>query len=228
MNLKDKVVVITGSSKGFGKALAEAFLKEGAKVVINSRDEEEIKKVADEIGAYGVAGDVTKEEEMTTLANGAITQFGGIDIWVNNAGLWMKKTVVENLDMEMVKKMFDVNIIGTINGCRAAIRIMQEKREGTIINILSDAALIKRPRLSASAYMASKYAVNGFTNAIHDENKDISILSVFPGAMKTEIFGDNVPDNFNEFMEPEYVAQKVIENLKKDNPEDDLLIQKEN
>ena len=73
-------------------------------------DEEEIKKVADEIGAYGVAGDVTKEEEMTTLANGAIAQFGGIDIWVNNAGIWMPKDLVENFDMDMVKKTGNPNV----------------------------------------------------------------------------------------------------------------------
>ena len=228
MNLKDKVVVITGSSKGFGKALAEAFLKEGAKVVINSRDEEEIKKVADEIGAYGVAGDVTKEEEMTTLANGAIAQFGGIDIWVNNAGIWMPKDLVENFDMDMVKKMFEINVIGTINGSRVALRYMKGKGSGTILNIISDSALKDRPNVSASVYGSSKWAVNGFTKAIREENDNISVLAVYPSAMKTEIFGDNVPDNFNDFMDPADVSKKVIENLKKDNPGDDLLIQKEN
>ena len=211
MNLKDKVVVITGGSKGFGKTLAQFFIKEGSKVVINSNNSEEVNKVAGEIGATGICADVTKEEELTMLSNEVVKKFGVIDIWVNNAGLWIPHALVEDFDMEKVRKMFDVNVVGTINGSRVALRYMKEKNSGTIINIISTAALAERPTLST--YCASKWAVNGFTKSIRAENKDISILSVFPGGMKTDIFGGSRPDNFDDFMETEYVVEKVINNL---------------
>jgi len=228
MNLKDKVIVITGGSKGFGKTLAELFVKEGAKVVINSNNKKEIKKVANEMGVLGICADVTKEKDLEKLANKVIKKFGGIDIWINNAGLWMTHSFIEDFDMKKVRKMFDVNIIGTINGSRIALRFMKEKKSGVIINIISTAALAERPTLST--YCASKWAVNGFTKSIRveDRDKNILILSVFPGGMKTEIFGDSKPDNFNDFMETEYVAEKVINNLKLENPEEELVIQKPN
>ena len=228
MNLKDKVIVITGGSKGFGKTLAELFVKEGAKVVINSNNKKEIKKVANEMGVLGICADVTKEKDLEKLANKVIKKFGGIDIWINNAGLWMTHSFIEDFDMKKVRKMFDVNIIGTINGSRIALRFMKEKKSGVIINIISTAALAERPTLST--YCASKWAVNGFTKSIRveDRDKNILILSVFPGGMKTEIFGDSKPDNFNDFMETSYVAEKVINNLKLENPEEELVIQKPN
>ena len=136
MNLKDKVIVITGSSKGFGKALAVAFIKEESKVVISSNNEKEVQDTANEIGALGVYADVTKEEDLTNLANEAIKKYGGIDIWINNAGLWMGNDFAENFDMDKVRKMFDVNVIGTMNGSRVALRYMKEKGIGTIINVI--------------------------------------------------------------------------------------------
>ncbi|MBI5139385.1 SDR family oxidoreductase [Candidatus Nomurabacteria bacterium] len=225
MELKDKVVVITGGSRGFGKALAEAFLNEGAKVAICSLNEEEVRKTATETGALGVCGDVTKEEEMKTLAEKTKTKFGKIDVWVNNAGLWMTG-LAEDVDMEKVRKMFEVNVIGLINGSRVALRHMKEKNSGVIINISSRASLSGRPLISE--YAASKWAVNGFTKSIREENKDtnILILSVMPGGMKTTIFGADKPENFDNFMDVKDVAKKVIQNLKLENPELDSLIER--
>jgi NAD(P)-dependent dehydrogenase (short-subunit alcohol dehydrogenase family) len=226
MNLKDKIVVITGGSKGFGKALTKAFLKEGSKVVISSRDKEEVKEAVMEMRVLGICADVTNENELTFLLNATVKELGDVDIWINNAGIWLPKTPVEDLDMIKVKKMFDVNVIGLINGTRVAIRKMKKEGRGTIINVISDSALVDQPKVSASVYGASKWAVNGFTKAIRGEYKNISILSIYPGAMRTSIFGKNKPDNYNDFMESEYVAEKVIENLKKEVPEEELVIKK--
>ncbi len=226
MILRDKVVVITGSSKGLGKALAEAFIKEGSKVVVSSNNRRSIKTIAKEIGAFGVYADVTKEKDLTKLSHKVIKEFGTIDIWVNNAGLWLPKMPIEDLDMSLVRKIFEVNVIGVINGSRVAIREMKDNKSGTILNVISDSALKDKPNISASVYGASKWAVNGFSKAIRGEETNISVLSIYPGAMKTEIFGEIRPDNFDNFMEPEYVVEKVINNLKLDNPEVELLIQK--
>ncbi|HUC88597.1 MAG TPA: SDR family oxidoreductase [Candidatus Paceibacterota bacterium] len=224
MNLKDKIIIITGGSRGLGKALAQAFLNEGSKVVISSSNEKEIQNTANEIDAFGICADVTKEEDLTSLANETIKKFGQIDIWVNNAGLWMGNDFAENFDMDKVRTMFDVNVIGTINGTRVALRYMKEKGIGTIVNIISTSALAGRPTLST--YCASKWAVNGFTKSIREENDNISVLSVYPGGMKTNIFGDSKPDDWDSFMDPEYVAQKVVNNLKLENPEKELVIQR--
>lgn len=224
MILKDKVVVITGGSKGLGKAMARAFFDEGSKVVISSNNNEEIQITAKEIGVLGICADVTREEELTHLVNEVKEKFGQIDIWINNAGIWMSHDFVENFDMEQTRKMFEVNIIGTINGTRVALREMKEKGKGMIVNIISDSALYPRPM--SSLYCASKWAVNGFTKSTREENKNISVISVFPGPMKTEIFGENKPENFNDFMEVEYVTKKIINNLKLETPDKELVIKK--
>lgn len=124
--------------------------------------------------------------------------------------------------------MIDVNLIGVINGCRVALRYMKEKNAGTILNIVSDSALSGRPR--SSAYGASKWGEYGFTKAIRAENKDkkILILSVLPGGMDTSIFGDNTkPYVSKTLMDPKDVARKVIENLKLNEPEEEMIIEKE-
>lgn len=224
MNLKDKVVVITGGSRGFGKTLTEFFVREGSKVIISSNNKKEIENTAKEIGVLGIYADVTKEEDLTNLVNEVIEKLGGIDIWINNAGLWIGNDLAENFDMEKVKKMFEVNVIGTMNGSRVALRHMKGRGNGMIINILSTAALAPRPTLSA--YCASKWAVDGFTKSIREENDDISVLSVYPGGMKTDIFEDSKPDDWNEFMDTSYVAEKVINNIKKESPEKELIIRR--
>jgi NAD(P)-dependent dehydrogenase (short-subunit alcohol dehydrogenase family) len=224
MNLKNKVVVITGSSKGFGKTLAVGFINEGAKVIISSNNKEEVENTAKEIGAIGICADVTKEEDLTNLASEVIEKFGSIDIWINNAGLWMGNDFAENFDMNKARKMFEVNVIGAMNGSRVALRLMKEKEKGTIINIISTAALAGRPTLSA--YCASKWAIDGFTKSIREENDNILVLSVYPGGMKTDIFGDSKPDDWDEFMETNYVAEKVIDNLELETPEKELVIRR--
>lgn len=226
MDLKKKVVVITGGTKGFGRALAELFLKEKAKVVICSHNKEDVEKVAEEIGVIGVYADVTKEEELTNLAKETIEKFGHIDIWVNNAGIWMTGLAEEH-DMTEVERMFEINVIGAINGSRVALRVMKEANFGTIINILSRAALDGRPGISL--YAASKWALNGFTKSIREEVKDtnISVLSVFPGGMKTGIFGKDQPSNWSDFMDVTKAGAKVIENLKLEQPVEEIVLRRE-
>jgi NAD(P)-dependent dehydrogenase (short-subunit alcohol dehydrogenase family) len=226
MELKSKVVIITGGSRGFGKALAQLFLRERAKVVICSHHKDEIRVVAREIGALGAYADVTKEQDLTSIAQFTLKQLGQIDIWINNAGLWLAG-VAENADMSQARIMFDVNVIGAINGSRVALRVMKESNSGTIINILSGAALDSRPGISM--YAASKWALNGFTKSIREENRDknISVLSVFPGPMQTDFFGEDKSKNVSNFMSVDWASQKVIDNLSLEKPEEEIIIKRE-
>ena len=224
MNLKDKVIVITGGTKGLGRAFAEGFIAEGSRVIICSTNKEEVQAVASEIGVLGVCADVTIENDMTRLADEAIGNYGEIDVWVNNAGVWIPHMNTEDFDMNKVRRMFDINILGTIHGSRVALRTMKEKKQGVLLNVISDSALVGRPM--SSAYSASKWAVNGFTKSIREENPDVTVLAIFPGAFQSSIFGDVEPAKFSDFMLADYVVNKTITNLKLENPEEDLIIQK--
>lgn len=221
MELKDKIIVITGGTKGLGKAMASCFLKNGAKVIVCSRDESEFVNLGN--GILGIKADVTKEDELQKMVNFVKEKFGRIDIWINNAGIWLPRTIAEDFDMEKVKAMFDVNVFGTINGSRVALRFIKKQGFGSIVNVISDSAFVARPM--SSIYAASKWAVNGFTKSIREANKNIKIISIFPGGMKTDIFGENKPDNYRDFMDPNDVANRIVENILKDEPKEELIIQ---
>ena len=222
MELEDKIVVITGGTKGLGKALALSFLKNGSKIVVCSRNEDELINLEKDI--LGIKADVTKEDELQKVINFIKEKFGKLDIWINNAGIWLPHSLSEDFDMDKVKEMFDVNVFGSMNGSRVALRFIKKQGFGSILNIISDSALIGRPM--SSMYSASKWAMNGFTKSVREENKDISIFSIYPSGIKTDIFGENRPDDFDSFMDPNFVADKIIENLKKDKPDEELIIKR--
>ncbi len=224
MTLKDKVVVITGGSKGIGRSLAEGFIKEGAKTIICSNNKDVLESTAEQIGAWGIYADVTKEEDLSALAREVVDKYGQIDIWVNNAGIFRERKNAEDFDMAKVREMFEVNVMGYINGSRVALRLMKKLNSGTIINILSSAAM--KGRSGISTYGASKWAANGFTESIREENKDagIVVLSVFPGGIKTDMYGEDKAPDFDDYKEPKEVTEKVIENLKQEKPETHLFI----
>jgi NAD(P)-dependent dehydrogenase (short-subunit alcohol dehydrogenase family) len=226
MNLRDKVVVIVGGSQGFGRALAERFIKEGSKVVIASRNQANIEKTAGEIGATGIVADVRKEEDLRNLADKVEAKYGSIDIWINNAGLFKKFPMVELLDMDKAHELFDVNFFGAVLGSRTALLHMKEG--GVIINIVSTSALDATRAVGAKLYAASKWALRGYVDALRGENAEgkVKILSVYPGGMKTHLHDEAIPTDFDNFMEPDYAVDKVIDNLKLQEPEEDLIIRR--
>jgi short-subunit dehydrogenase len=224
--LKNKTVVITGSTKGLGKALAIGFLSEGAKVVINSISKSEIKKVEKEIGAIGCAGDVTKENDMKKLADFAVKKFGKVDIWINNVGAGMAHLPIEKIDSKQAHKVMEVNFFGTFFASRSVMKYMKKQKRGTIVNIISSRALIPSPL--SSVYSSSKWAVRGFTELLRTALKpeNISVIAVYPSGMKTSFFGKIKPANYKNYMEPDFVAQKIIQNLKIAKPKEELIIKK--
>jgi len=213
--LKEKVVVITGAGRGLGKCIAEAFAKRGAKVV------------ASDLHSSSFAADVRDEVAVQKLAADVVAQYGRIDIWVNNAGVWLPKMPVEELDMQKVRGLFEVNVFGAMNGCRAALVVMKKQGSGTIVNVVSTAALVGRP--FTAAYSSSKHAEKGFIDSVREELKEeslssIRIIGIYPGGIKTELFGAEKPAEFPDFMKPEYVAEAVAANLEKPVPETELIL----
>lgn len=226
MNLQGKVVVITGGSRGFGKALAKALLQEGSKVIISSNDADDLTKTATELNTDNYQCDVTSFEQMKSLADYVINKYNHIDVWINNAGIQIAPGPVEEVESKKLHKLFDINFFGYFFGYQVVIAIMKKQKYGTIININSTAGLDGKSGLSA--YSSSKFAIKGLTESIRKELSDtnIKILGVFPGGMQTDIYKELIPKDINEYMLVDDVASKVIKNIKSDNPELDQIIKR--
>lgn len=223
-----KTVVITGGSSGIGKALAKLFTSKGCNVVISAKDEQKLKETAEELAVTAIVADVAKEDQVENLAEETIKKFGQIDIWINNAGVMRKFSKSERIDMEKAHELFDINVFGLIFGSRVAGRKMAEQGSGVIVNVLSSAALDATRGENIKMYAASKWAGRGFTDAFRNESKDrgVSVIAVYPGGTKTNLYDGDVPQNFDQYMEPGYVAEKIIANLELEKPETELIIKR--
>jgi short-subunit dehydrogenase len=224
--MKDKVIVITGASKGLGERIARSLSSLGAKLVLSARDEQALKKVSDDTGSTFVVADVTDESAVQKIAAEAVSKHGRIDIWINNAGIWPAPSLVEDSDMKRMHEVLEVNLFGLAYGCRAAVKQMKKQGFGTIVNILSTASISARP--TQTTYAASKHAAKGYSDSLREEVKEngIMVIGICPGGIKTELFGKNKPAEFDQFMTPEYVTEKIIANLLKETPDPELVLRR--
>ncbi len=159
MKLDDKVVLITGGSRGIGKAISQLFVTEGAHVVITSKNFKKLQQTAREIGcSYFVAADIRKEKDVKNVINKTIKKFGRIDILVNNAGILPKMKPLHKINEKEWNEIIDVNLTGQFRFTKAVIPYMK-KTGGSIINISSDAGLKAFENFYADAYVASKAAM---------------------------------------------------------------------
>lgn len=226
MNFTDKVVVVTGGSKGFGRALAELFIKLGAQVCITSDNKPELEVAANEIGASHFAADAASYEDTKALAKHVEGQFGQIDVWVNNAGIQIAPSDTEDVDIEKLHKLFGINFFGYFYGAKVALGSMKNRGEGLIININSTAGLSGKPQLSA--YVSSKFAIKGLSESIREEltGSNIQLFQIFPGGMKTDIYHEKIPADIDEYMPVEYAIEKIADNLRSESPEADFVIKR--
>lgn len=218
MDLKNKVVVVTGASKGLGKQLAIEFIKNGCIVVVSSRDLNELEQTAKEIEATPIVCDVRKQDQVEELAKKTVEKLGSINVWVNNAGVWIPRLNAEETDWNRAHDMMEVNLFGTVYGSLAALKQMKKQESGCVINVLSTTAL--ESKAGRSAYAATKFAAKAFTDAFREENPNLLVVSAFPGGMKTNLFDEQKPDDYKDFMDASVVAKKIVENLKKEKPDE--------
>ncbi len=224
MNFKDKIVVITGASQGFGKALAHAFKDKGSQVVISSENSEKLNATANELGLDSRIADVTKPDDLAKLADYVRQKYGQVDIWVNNAGIQIAPSNIEDVEVEKLQNLFAINFFGYFYGLRVIIPIMRKQNQGMIININSTAGLDGKPGISA--YAASKFAIKGLTQSARQELKDtpIKVMGIHPGGMQTEIYKEAYPTDFDEYMSVDYAIQKTMDYLENPESEADLVI----
>lgn len=226
MKFQDQVVIITGGSQGFGKALAHAFKQENAQVIISSHEAEHLEPTATGLSVDHFLADVTSFEDIKKLADYVIEKYGRIDYWINNAGIQIAPSLMEEVDIQKLHHLFDVNFFGYFYGCQVAILQMKKQNSGILININSTAGLDGKPYISA--YASSKFAIKGLTESIRREIKDtgIKVYGVFPGGMQTDIYKEKYPEDLQDYMKVEVAVEKVMANLKLENPEIDLVIKR--
>jgi len=179
MNLKGKISVVTGSSKGIGRATVIELAREGSNVVINYNKSEkeamDVKRQVEELGveALVVKADVSKFNEAKHLINSTVESFGRIDVLVNNAGIF-KSNFIQNLSPEEWRFMIDVNLTSMYNCTHEAVKHMIKQRQGRIINVtsiygISGYAFPWYTEVGISAYAAAKAGIIGFTKALAKE-----------------------------------------------------------
>jgi NAD(P)-dependent dehydrogenase (short-subunit alcohol dehydrogenase family) len=195
--LEGKVALITGASQGLGRALALAYAKEGAALVINSRSEGSIHPVADEVEGLGaevlaVAADVSKGGDVGRLLEEAVGRFGRVDVLVNNAGLLGPRVAIENYPEDEWRKIIDANLTGPYLVAKASIPRLREG--GSIINIVSGVSV--EGRAEWGAYSVSKFGVEGLSQilAAELEGRGIRSNAVDPGGMRTEMRAAAYPE----------------------------------
>ena len=189
MKLSEKVVVVTGGSRGIGYAIAKLFSENGANVVITSQDSQRLEKASSEIpNSFGIVADIRKKDQVKNVIDKTIEKFGKLDILVNNAGIFPKIKKLHEIDEDEWNQVLDVNLTGQFRFTKEAIPHLQ-KTSGSIINISSDAGLKAYQGFNADAYSASKAALIVLTKcwALEYAKDKIRVNCICPGVVDTDM-----------------------------------------
>lgn len=222
-NLSNKVILVTGASRGIGAAVAVQLANAGARLIINyAGGKEAADTLVEQIKADGgdaiaLQADVSKAEEVKTLFDNAIAHFGRIDVLVNNAGIMITKLIKDTSDEDFTRQ-FDVNVKGVFNTLREAATKLADN--GTVINFSTSVNRIMLP--TYATYVATKAAVEQLTRVFSKEvgGRGINVNSISPGPTNTELFTKGKPQEvidrlaslspFNRIGEPNDIAKIVV------------------
>lgn len=236
-----KVWLITGSSTGFGRELAEEALAQGYRVVATARKPEVLQDLVDKYPdtARAVKLDVTKPDEVRAAVAAAVKEFGAVDVLVNNAGYGLIGAVEEVTDAQF-RQQFETNVFGAVDVMKAVLPQMREQKRGHILNVSSVGGFIAFP--SSGYYTASKFALEAFSEAVAHEaaHLGIKVTIVEPGAFRTDFNGRSLTvgenrlgevypttDNFLGWLrendgkqpgDPRKAAQAIIKVVEAENP----------
>jgi NAD(P)-dependent dehydrogenase (short-subunit alcohol dehydrogenase family) len=217
---QDAAVVITGAARGLGRAAAERFVEEGARLVLSDRDASELDRTVAELRGRGhrvesVAGDVSVEETARAVVERALTAFGRLDAAVNNAGVAHPFTKLPQIDGAVLERMLCVNVMGVFYGLKHQIPAMERLhaetgRSGAILNVASVAGLVGAPLLSA--YAAAKHAVVGLTRSAAAESarRGVRINALCPAFTRTDMVAGMVDEMQGS---PDEAVSRIVQAL---------------
>jgi 3-oxoacyl-[acyl-carrier protein] reductase len=213
----NRVVVITGSTRGIGLSTAVEFLRGGDRVVIFCRHKEHVMKATRQLAGlgerqniFGLVGDVRRERDVKRIVTRCLKHFGRIDVLINNAGIAAYKGI-EEITQEEWDDILDTNLKGCFLFMRQVLPLMRKQGKGVIINISSGLGVSGEANFSA--YCASKFGVIGLTQSVADEtaNTSLRIYAVLPGAVNTKLNWDlDLGMAPSELLAPEYVAKRIL------------------
>lgn len=236
MEIKNKVVIVTGASDGIGEAVARKLAAAGAKVVLAARSDEKLATLARELpGSVAVHADMTQQADIQNLIDRTLEIDGRVDILINNAGQGMMGPA-ELIDIDKYKHIMNLNVYGPLYAMQLVIPKMRAQGGGMIVNISSRVSKNYYPNLSA--YASTKYALNAISLTAREELKnDNIIVSVFHPKMTATSFGKNSvgvsPEAAAVYAErarargmevdtPEQVADKILEQIESEAPEAEM------
>lgn len=230
--LEDKVAVITGSTRGFGYAIAESFLTAGARVVISGRSEDSLANALASLTRMGVVKgktcDVKEEQQVYALARFAVETFGRIDVWINNAGYSSAAGRMLEIHPQQAIDMFLANDMGTLYGAQAALHYMKPRRDGTLVNIYGNGSFL-RPASPTGLYGATKAWITSFTRTLAQElqGSGVKLIGFSPGMMLTDmltnptVVGEYGRERMKRYAfvlrmladDPDQAAEKLVETI---------------
>jgi|TARA_B110000483_G_scaffold230687_1_gene296164 NAD(P)-dependent dehydrogenase (short-subunit alcohol dehydrogenase family) len=220
MQIKDKVVVVTGGASGIGKSLCERFASEGARaVVVSDIDQvgidETVESILDRTSALGFRADVGKEEEVEALAQAALSEYGHIDLFCSNAGIFTAGG--EDLSTKAWQTIWDINVMAHVFAARSVLPSMLERGEGYLLNTSSAAGLLSQ--VGSAPYSVTKHAAIGFAEwlSITYGNRGIKVSALCPQAVRTAMTsggdGSGGVAGLDGLLEPDQLANTVVETL---------------
>lgn len=212
--MTNKICLVTGATRGIGRAIAKMLLEEGAQVAICGREQSAVDQAVAELRAEtggkvaGQAADVRNHADIAGLFQFVDTHFGGVDVLVNNAGVGVFGSV-SDLSVENWQLTLETNLSGVFYCCREAFPRFQKRGGGYIVNISSLAG--KNPFAGGSAYNASKFGLNGFTEAmmLDKRNDNVRVSYIMPGSVATEFGGHGTDLGTDWKIHPDDIAEIV-------------------
>ena len=189
--LKDHIAIVTGASRGIGKAVVQAYAREGARITLVATREQSLRQVCAEFGLSDdqtlcVAADVSKADECQRAVQATLARWGHVDVLVNNAGIYHAAPFLQHTTQDF-QRLLDVNLFGVLHFMQACLPSMQSRRSGSIINIASTAG--KWGSRNQSAYNTSKHAVVGLTRcvALEASAHQVTVNAICPGFVQTDM-----------------------------------------
>ena len=231
MDIKDRVVLVTGASTGIGLAASRLLAKNGAKLALNARSEDKLEQLSKELpGSAAFPADMSDEFAVRKMIDKIQAKLGRIDVLINNAGRGMH-CPLESIDIREYRKLWDLNVLGPLIAMQAAIPVMRKQGGGTIVNISSGTALMYAPGLSG--YSATKRALNGLSLTARNElaRDNIIVSVVYPYVTKSDFYknlvsGEPRPKTADEYVAgrapadtSEFVAELIVDVIKTGEPE---------